>query len=294
VESMFRNGYTGDVDDSSLVDAARGGQKAALEALIEKHQDWIYNISLRMVGNPEDAQDVTQEILLKLITRLSSFRKRSSFRTWVYRIVVNHVLTMRRRVWERLFVSFEGHGRLIERLQDGATGLLYSSDAEQRLLFEETKTGCLTGMLLCLGRRERIALILGTFFDAGSELGGQLMGTTPDNYRQILSRARKRLGNFMNERCGLMNENNPCRCSKKVPGAIQAGLIDPKKPRFNLPYIQRVREFVADKAQLLDTAVEMRLQNVLREQPMYKSPDFRRVIDLMLKRGDVGQIIDFR
>jgi hypothetical protein len=201
---------------------------------------------------------------------------------------------MRRRVWERLFFSFEAHGRLIERPQDGAPGRLYSSDAEQRLLFEETKTGCLTGMLLCLRRRERMALILGTFFDAGSELGGQLMGTTPDNYRQILSRARKRLANFMNERCGLMNESNPCRCSKKIPGAIQAGLVDPQKPRFNLPYIQTVREFVADKAPLLDTAVEMRLQNLLREQPMYKSPDFRRANALMLKRGDVGQIIDFR
>jgi len=293
LEDIFRTDYTGDLDDSSLVDGARGGEKAALEALIRKHQEWIYNIALRMVGNPEDARDVTQEILIKLTTRLSTFQKRSSFRTWVYRIVVNHVLTMRRRVWERLFFSFERHADLIENLQDTDPAHSQRSPAEERLLLEETKTGCLTGMLLCLDRRERIALILSTFFDAGSALGGELLETTAENYRQILSRARKRLANFMNERCGLMNENNPCRCVKKIQGVIEAGLVDPEHLRFNLPYLHRIREFVAEKARIVDAAVEMKLQNVLRDQPMYRSPDFKRVIGVMLRRGEIGEIVDF-
>jgi RNA polymerase sigma factor (sigma-70 family) len=49
-----------------------------------------------MLHHPQDAEDATQEILIKVLTRLSSFEGRSSFRTWLYRIVVNHVLNMKR------------------------------------------------------------------------------------------------------------------------------------------------------------------------------------------------------
>jgi len=283
----------GDRDDNAHVADAKRGDKAALEALVERHQEWIYNVAQRMVGNPDDAQDVTQEILVKLMTRLSSFEGRSSFRTWVYRIVVNHVLTMRRRPWERLFVSFERHGALIESLQESDPARSTRDPAMENLLLEETKTGCLTGMLLCLDRSERIALIIGTFFGVSSTLGGELMGTSSGNYRQIVSRARKRLGNFMNERCGLMDERNPCRCAKKIQGAIDAGLVEPGRLRFNLPYLRRVREVVSEKTGLVGTAVEMKLQGLLRDLPLYTPPDFKRMIGVMLRRRDVGEIVNF-
>jgi RNA polymerase sigma factor (sigma-70 family) len=294
MQDIFRSDYAGDLDDTALVGGAQRGERAALEALIRKHQEWIYNIALRMVGNPDDAGDVTQEILIKLITSLSSFQRRSSFRTWVYRIVVNHVLAMRRRVWERLFSSFERQAELIESLQESEAGRSQLSPVEEKLLLEETKTGCLTGMMLCLERRERIALILSTVFDASSALGGELLETTPENYRQVVSRARKRLGNFMNEKCGLMNENNPCRCARKIQSAIKAGLVDPRGLRFNLRYLHRIRELAAEKASLVDSAMELKLQNVLRDQPMYSSPDYKRLIRVMLRRREIGEIVDFR
>jgi DNA-directed RNA polymerase specialized sigma24 family protein len=60
------------------------------------NQAWIYNIAVRMLAHPQDAEDATQEILIKALTRLSSFEGHSRFRTWLYRIVVNHVLNMKR------------------------------------------------------------------------------------------------------------------------------------------------------------------------------------------------------
>src|ERR1051325_8710162 len=85
-----------DAGDRDLVRRAQAGNREALEQLISQHQAWIYNIVLRMVYLPQDAEDATQEILVKLITKLSTFAARSSFRTWLYRIVVNHVLNMQR------------------------------------------------------------------------------------------------------------------------------------------------------------------------------------------------------
>ena len=57
----------------------------ALELLIGRHQRWIYNIALRMVFQPQGAEDATQEILINLVTKLSTFRGESQFRTWLYR-----------------------------------------------------------------------------------------------------------------------------------------------------------------------------------------------------------------
>jgi RNA polymerase sigma factor (sigma-70 family) len=85
-----------DSDDLELVRRIQNGDREALESLVRRHQDWIYNNGLRMVYLPEDAEDATQEILIKLLTKLSTFEGRSSFRTWLYRLVCNHVLNMKR------------------------------------------------------------------------------------------------------------------------------------------------------------------------------------------------------
>ena len=82
--NIFRRNYLSDTKDSELVTSAQQGNRAALESLILRHQGWIYNIALRMVGSPHDAEDVTQEILIKMLTKLSSFQGKSDFRTWLY------------------------------------------------------------------------------------------------------------------------------------------------------------------------------------------------------------------
>ena len=109
IHPVFASTYDGDDDDRRLVTEAIAGDGGALELLIRRHQVWIYNIALRMAGRPEDAEDIAQEVLVKVVTKLSSFRGESTFRTWLYRIVANHVINMRRRPWERLNDSFEKH-----------------------------------------------------------------------------------------------------------------------------------------------------------------------------------------
>src|SRR5271156_3950351 len=103
-----------DPEHHTLVLRARAGDRQALEELIQRHQGWIYNIAVRMLYHPQDAEDATQEILLKALTRLSSFEGRSSFRTWLYRIVVNHVLNMKRGRAEQAIISFSAYGQAIE------------------------------------------------------------------------------------------------------------------------------------------------------------------------------------
>lgn len=93
----FSQTTTDETNDEALVQQAQRGSRQALEQLVARHQGWIYNLAVRVVWYAHDAEDVTQEFLIKAITRIGSFKGDNRFRTWLYRIVVNHVIDMKRR-----------------------------------------------------------------------------------------------------------------------------------------------------------------------------------------------------
>lgn len=78
------SGLTG--SDESLVTLAQHGDMVALDALVRRHQTWVFNLALRMVWRREVAEDAAQEILIKAVTHLGSFEARSKFSTWLHRI----------------------------------------------------------------------------------------------------------------------------------------------------------------------------------------------------------------
>src|SRR5882724_1656641 len=102
-----------DPPDADLVVEAQHGDRVALERLVLRHQAWIYNIAVRMVFQPHDAEEITQEVLVKIVTKLSTFKGDCKFRTWLYRIVANHVLNMRRKGAEEQMLTFTAYGAAI-------------------------------------------------------------------------------------------------------------------------------------------------------------------------------------
>lgn len=81
-----------DIDDALLVEQCRLGRSAAMERLILKYQNRIYNIILKICANPDDAAELTQETFVKVIENIDRFEARSSFYTWLFRIAVNLTL----------------------------------------------------------------------------------------------------------------------------------------------------------------------------------------------------------
>ncbi|MFG0290384.1 MAG: RNA polymerase sigma factor, partial [Rhodopirellula sp. JB044] len=198
----------GDPEDAQLVCQANDGDRSALEKLILRHQAWIYNIAVRMVFEPQDAEEVTQEVLVKVVTRLSTFRGDSQFRTWLYRITTNHVLSMKRRGGEQTTLTFSTYADAINGTPDLDLPDPNSVPVEVPLLVEETKVACTTGMLLCLDRRQRLIFTLGEIIGVSDTVGSEVMEMTTANFRQCLSRARRDMNQFMNQQCGLVNASN--------------------------------------------------------------------------------------
>ncbi len=262
----FRN--NDDNENNVLVTKALGGDDQSLEELIRRHQAWIYNIALRMVFNPHDAQDITQEILIKIITKLSTYEsKKASFRTWLYHIVANHVLDMKKKKYEGAVTNFDDyydHAQFPDENPEAYPGY--------KMLIEELKIGCYVGSLLCFDRRQRLVFILGAIFNVDDTVGSEIIGISKSNFRQILSRSRKKLYNFVSQNCGLLDEKNPCHCSTKLLGHIKAGWLKPDKITFCKGETQTVND-VIDLDDFKKSRFSKYIQ-IVREHPFYQDKDF--------------------
>lgn len=269
--------------DSKLIEQARNGSREALEKLILRHQAWIYNIAVRMVFHPEDAEEVTQEVLIKAITRLSTFQGESQFRTWLYRITTNHVLNMKRRGGERDPQTFSSYAAAINDTPDLDLPDPNTVPVDVPLLIEEAKISCTTGMLLCLDRTQRLIFTLGEIFGTSDRVGSEIMEMSVDNFRQCLSRARRDLYQFMHGQCGLVNSQNPCRCPKKTKGFINAGHVDPERLKFASEHLQQVKSLAAGTVRSIESALDEQYSAVFLKHPFLEPKDsiawLRRLLD---------------
>jgi RNA polymerase sigma factor (sigma-70 family) len=291
ITNPFADNAPIDLEDRALVARTRAGDRAALEELVRRHQGWIYNIAVRMLYHPQDAEDATQEILIKALTRLASFEGRSSFRTWLYRIVVNHVLNMKRGRVEQTLISFHSYGEALDHTPDLDLPDPSSVPADMRLLVAEAMIGCVSGMLLCLDREQRLTYILGAIFGVTDTVAAELLEISCENFRQRLARARRDLHNFMNDKCGLVNRANPCRCAKKTRGFIQAGHVDPERLLFAHDHVRQVHEVVPQAYESIKT-LDDQCADIYRQHPFYESPDLVPMLRRLVESPDFRRATD--
>lgn len=209
----------------ALIDKAIAGDKAALEELLASVQGQIFSLSLRMLGTFPDAEDATQDILLKIITHLPSFRRESAFSTWVFRIAVNTLIPYKKHMFAQHPLCFEFYAQdILHAPLSGIPDLTQGVD--QNLLAEELKLSCTNVMLQCLDAESRCIFILGTMFHADSRIAGEILGMTPEAYRQRLSRIRRKMADFLSAYCGEYGSGK-CRCKNRLNYAIQSRRLAP-------------------------------------------------------------------
>lgn len=281
-------------EDKILIQKIKSGDKIALETLIKKNQGYIYNIALRMVFTPEDAEDITQEVLIKVITHLSGFEGKSNFRTWLYRIAVNHILNWKKSYGEKTHTnSFSIYSKLIDDVPDFDIPDTNSYTTDTKILIKETQFTCMMGMLLCLNREQRLVYILGSVFGLSDATASEILEISKDNFRQKLSRARKDLYNFMHNKCGLVNSNNPCKCNKKTKHLIDIGYVNPDKLLFNRNYYYTIEQSVEKRMEELETVTDEICDSYFREQPFQESKDFTEYIKNLLQTDKFKNIFNY-
>ena len=281
------------LSDAVLVQSSLQGNKRSLEELVSRHRDFVYNLSLKMTSNKDDAADITQEVLIKVITKLGTFQGNSSFTTWLYRITVNHILNERKATVGKRRLNFVQFGITLDNTPDTDLRADEHYAADALVLTEETKQTCMTGMLMCLDEKHRIVFILAELFGIKDDIGKEILGTTKENFRMMLSRAKKDLYNFMESKCGLINHANPCRCEKKTRSFIKAGFVDPDHRLFTGKYRSTMEAAAGGKQKSLEGPLYDQYRSLFLQHHFLEGPDFLHTLNGWLASEEVRRLFNF-
>lgn len=260
---------------------AVSGSKSALESVVADIQDNIYHLSLRMLANREDAMDATQDILIKVITNLSSFRFDSQFNTWVYRIASNYLISATKIINRDAGFTFDLFKMDLEQdLQEPAE---LKDNPDYQVQLNELRISCTMAMLLCLKLSHRMAYILGDILEMDHDEASQILSISKDNFRQQLSRSRAKVVKFTHQSCGLLNKCANCHCEKKLKGAIKKQRVNPLE--LSLATDSDV-DYKEVKEALFKTQHQLKTMTLQKSINHYKCPsELSNIIGLLVNQG---------
>ena len=262
-----------------LAERAKAGERDALEGLVRGLQDMVYRLALRFLTHPEPARDETQEILILVITQLSSFRGESSVVTWAYRVAVRHLLRARQDARRARFEQLQAVlGQPPNSIEPAVL-----ETAEARLLEEEIFLGCTQAMLRALDPPQRIAFVLGSLLELDAAEAAAVLEVPEATFRKRLSRARSALDDFMARHCGVASSSAACRCSNQVNYAIKQGRLNPAELRYATPNRQTSLEALRALGEIKHARRSLELY---RAQPDFKAPeDFAAKVRSMIDQA---------
>lgn len=186
-------------------------------------------------------------------------------------------------------LSFEYYGNdiaagNIENIDDLLMGV------EKEDLAGELKLSCTNVMLQCLDPQSRCIFVLGTMFRIDSQIAGEILDMTPENYRQKLSRIRRKMAGFLSYYCGL-TETGFCSCHERIGYAIQHDRLNPKKLEYSSlkEYAKEALTAFTENMEALDE-----MASVFSDLPAYQSPvSAKEFISRLLNSSPMRIIQDF-
>jgi len=187
-------------EDLAIVERVQAGEVAAYDYLIRKYRERLYSVIYNLTANREDAADLAQEAFIKAFRSIHSFKGRSSFFTWIYRIAVNTTLTHLKRTRMRRFFSFEaldeqlGQNEIVEYLTA-------KNETDKPTLMNELQER-LNEALQKLSLKHRTVVILHEIEGLGHAEIAEITGTTEGTVRSRLHYAKQQLQNELKDFLG--------------------------------------------------------------------------------------------
>jgi RNA polymerase sigma factor (sigma-70 family) len=231
---------------SQLVIRATDGDARAIEEIVRALERPIYNVALRMLLDRQDAEDATQESLIRIVTRLAQYRAEARFSTWAWRIAVRRILDFREQRAAAARFGFDGFAA---DLADGLDGQA-AERTEDAILHQQLRRMCSRALLQCLDGDHRIAFILGEILELPSGDAAEILSVDAATFRKRLSRARASLAEFLTRNCGVVNGAAPCACHRRLDRALALGRVDRADPDVDESSLVALRATISQLTEL--------------------------------------------
>jgi RNA polymerase sigma-70 factor (ECF subfamily) len=202
------------IDEFSLVREAQGGNHAAFAQLVHAHDETVLRVALRITGSQSEAQDIYQEVFLKVYKKLDCFRFNSAFSTWISRITTNTCLdylrkARHRRECDTIRPDFDGTERdLLDQVADDRP----ANDPERELLRRELRA-CILCALGHLTPQERMVFDMKHFQGMKLRAVAEMLNISEGSVKTSLVRATRKLrlhlASYTRQENSSMNQSRP-------------------------------------------------------------------------------------
>lgn len=201
-------------DDQSLLDAARAGDRAALETLLLRHQEQVYRFGMKLCRHPEDAEDILQDTLLAMANSIGDFQGRSSLSTWLYSVARSFCIKKRRK--SKFAPSRE---ESLESASSEVRALSDSSDNPNEALTSKRLEGALAAAIESLDPEQGEVLLLRDVEGLKAKEVAEILDISIAAVKSRLHRARLRLREQM---APLLDDEETSPSSASCPDVLTA------------------------------------------------------------------------
>ena len=198
-----------------------------VRGLVEPHWRRVYNFMFRLTLDRDRAERYLTDVFALAASREDPPTSPADVEVWLLGIA-NQIAE--ERLPRQPEIAFD---TLDETLRNEATRtdvVRSLSDPQRDFLLWELKQGCMTAVINCLPPGERAAFVVCHVLKLSDDAAAKCLGITESAYKVRLSRARKKIGDYLAPRCEHVNPMNPCRCPARVGTAIAKGFIRPSAP----------------------------------------------------------------
>jgi len=174
----------GDDPDLALIKKIIKGDARAFGILIDRHQEFVYTIVFRILKTKEDAEEITQDVFIKIYKSLSTFKLESKFTTWLYTIAYRMAISRLRKQQVDLVLDWDGQQKIV--FDDWAENPLHQLEKQERI-------NCIKEGINKLGPNEAVVLSLYYLKELKIKEIADITGINESNIKVHLHRGRKNL-----------------------------------------------------------------------------------------------------
>lgn len=272
--------------DAVLADLICKGSAEALKIFLSVHQQFVYNVALRMLNSQLDATKLTKGFMLKLLLNIRTAKDSEDITLWIYRRLVEDI---RKALNDENFCAGDQFEELADLIGHESQHPQMSATLKEqfKLEIEAITNTCLTNMAACLPVQQRFAFVFGGVFNIPVSAIAGILQMPIEEAGNLLSTAKDELMKFIGHNCSVLGHDNTCTCDKRTNHYLAQDNPISFFNDFDEIKRKRISDLLEDN-QATEDITNDELIKLYRNQPFINTNSTNEGVGMLCKKPDVG------